>query len=230
MTSVLLIDDRSVIREAATVLLGPHGFDVHAVESVRAFEAALTSRAFPIVMLDYLLQSDLGQRRVEETPNGLSLVAVVRQQQPDTRIVLFSEGLEKEMIRRQAHEFGVDGMITKGDTWAQVAHGLRQVLDPGVVEYVSPSLRQRTGKTLAGIGALTPAEMTFLARFVRHPGTRAEVIRDQGLTAGNFDALINGVKRKANDQLNLGNDPRATGARLISNEVLLQWAMERGVE
>lgn len=229
-TLVLLIDDRSVIREAATVLLAPHGFEVHAVESAEAFEVALRRRNYAIVMVDYLLQSDPTKRRTENTASGLALVPIARQHQPGCRVVVFSDLLEQEMVRRAAHEFGVDGMISKGDTWERVAHGLRQVLDPGVVEYVSPSLRQRLGREPTGIGALTPAEMNFLVKFVRRPGTRADVIRDQSLTPGNFDALINSIKRKASDQMNLANDPRATGTRLISNEVLLQWAMERGVE
>ncbi|NEK60228.1 response regulator [Geodermatophilus sabuli] len=229
-TAVLLIDDRSVIREAAEALLRPHGFDVHTVDAVDAFERALTSRTFAIVMIDYLLQSDPVKRRAEGTPNGLSLVTAVRATQPGARIVLFSEGLEQEMVLRQAREAGVDGMITKGDTWERVAHGLRQVLDPGVVEYVSPSLRRPSTPRQTGFGALTPAEVSFLKRFVAHPGTRAQMMADQGLTPGNFDALINSIKRKVTDHMNLSGDPRATGDRLISNEVLLQWAMERGVE
>ena len=227
---VLLLDDRSVIREAATALLEPHGFHVDAVESPGAFENNLGRQNYAIAMLDYLLQSDPTKRRTDNTPSGLSLVPMVRERQPGCRIVIFSDLLEQEMVRRAAYEFGVDGMISKGDTWRGVAHGLRQVLDPGVVEYVSPSLRQRRGREPTGIGALTPAEMNFVVKFVRRPGTRAEVIRDQALTPGNFDALINSIKRKANDQMLLAGDPRATDSRLVSNEVLLQWAMERGVE
>lgn len=229
-TPVLLLDDRSVIREAATVLLPQYGFEIRAVESAEAFEAALRGDRYAITILDYLLQSNPAKRHAESTPNGFALVPVIRASQPGCQIVIFSDYLEQEMVRRTAQELSVDGMISKGDTWESVAHGLRQVLDPGVVEYVSPSLRQQKGREPTGLGALTPAEMNFLVRFVRRPGTRAEVIRDQALSPGNFDALINSVKRKVGDQLNLAGDARAQGTRLVSNEVLLQWAMERGVE
>jgi DNA-binding NarL/FixJ family response regulator len=227
---VLLLDDIQTIREAVPLLLAGHGFQVDAVATPEQLTSALKAKTYAIVMLDVMLERDPALRRANATPDGLALISVVRTAQPGVRIVLYSDFLTAHMLQ-EAQERQVDGLLSKNEASDRIAHGLRQVLDPGVISYVSPNLRSPSRRRQTAVETLNPAEMDLLRTFARHPGTRKEIIARLHMPQGTFDATIRNIKLKVGGEFSLLDDPRAPSRdELISNEVLLQWAIEQGIE
>ena len=75
---VLLVDDEPGIRHVLGALIRDFGYDVHTAESAREALEAFTANPFPIVVTDIRMPG----------MDGLALLERVRNQNPDTQVVM----------------------------------------------------------------------------------------------------------------------------------------------
>ena len=77
---VLLVDDEPGIRHVLGALIRDFGYDVHTAESAREALEAFTANPFPIVVTDIRMPG----------MDGLALLERVRNQNPDTQVVMIT--------------------------------------------------------------------------------------------------------------------------------------------
>ena len=77
---VLLVDDEPGIRHVLGALIRDFGYDVHTAESAREALEAFTANPFPIVVTDIRMPG----------MDGLALLEQVRNQNPDTQVVMIT--------------------------------------------------------------------------------------------------------------------------------------------
>jgi DNA-binding NarL/FixJ family response regulator len=103
--SVLIVDDHDLVRDAAAAMLESRGFAVSTCESAADARQWLESGGRCDAALVDIRLGDA---------SGATIVAVVRQHQPDAAVILHS-GAADEDGARIAEESGADGFLAKGD-------------------------------------------------------------------------------------------------------------------
>ena len=110
LNSVLVVDDDENIRRVCRELLHTSGFDVYEASDGLKAEALLDTHSFSIVLSDIIMPGT----------GGLELLKRIRQNHPDTQVILFtghgSIDLAKDAIRRGAFDFvtkpfGMDDLL-----------------------------------------------------------------------------------------------------------------------
>lgn len=229
--SVLYLDDQDVFLEPARTLLPGYDsrIEVTTVDNVEALKRKLSGPDhFDIIMLDYQLITDPSERK-QGGDNGLTIIPTVRALAPSSRIVLISAFIDLDYVAMTARELDVEGMISKRETWAEIANGLVKLADPGVERYVSPKLRMtRRDPRPTGLGTLTESELRYLQTFVKHPQSRDKLAAVLHCSPAWVDTMRRSVNEKVRQDLVRRKDPR--GEQEINPFVVLQWASEKGLE
>lgn len=115
---VLLVDDEPGIRHVLGALIRDFGYDVHTAESAREALEAFTANPFPIVVTDIRMPG----------MDGLALLERVRNQNPDTQVVMITGHGDMdnavECLRLGAADF-----IAKPSTTTCWSHSLKRAAE-----------------------------------------------------------------------------------------------------
>ncbi|MCC7127039.1 MAG: response regulator [Acidobacteria bacterium] len=107
---VLIVDDEALIRWSLAEVLGDRGFDVQQAATGATALAAATAAPFDIVLLDFRLPDS----------NDLSLLARLRQQLPDTPVILMTAFSTPDVVQG-ALDLGAVRVVSKPFELADVA-------------------------------------------------------------------------------------------------------------
>ncbi len=126
---ILVIDDHPLIVQAVTSVIETLRYQtvIHSVDSVEAIDAAGFPASPQLVLLDLALPGI----------SGLAALRAVRQQFPQSSIVIFSATQDAETIT-SALRAGARGFIPKTSRYRVLADALRLVIDGGT--YVPPDI------------------------------------------------------------------------------------------
>jgi DNA-binding NarL/FixJ family response regulator len=161
MSSVLIVDDAELFREALKAAFSSEGFDVVGTASSAMQGIDLARETKPdLVMLDLLMPG----------MSGLEVVGAVTKASPTSRVVLLTSS-ESEDDLLEAVKVGVSGYLTKDTPLPRLVAAMTDVLDGGAA--VSPAM-----------GGLLFAALRDL---LRHHGATAA--RQPGLTGRELEVL-----------------------------------------
>jgi len=162
---LVLCDDNRILCEALASILEAHGHRVVAI-ATRAAEgiAAVAEHQPDACLLDLCLPDG----------SGLDAARVMRQHDPDTRIVVLS-CLDDPAAVSEAKKIGVAGFLRKDQKPSSIVNALK-VVGSGGTAFDSRLLRQRGSRAAAQsrenpMGALTPRETEVLRRIVAGQST-----------------------------------------------------------
>ncbi|MFI5356407.1 MAG: response regulator [Opitutales bacterium] len=104
-SSILLVDDEKDIRDIAGLLLESAGYKVCCAADGRAALLALDEQPFDLVITDMLMPE----------MDGVELMAAIRRQNPDQRIIAMSGGgrAPKESYLKIGHLCGAHELLSK---------------------------------------------------------------------------------------------------------------------
>ncbi len=98
--ALLVVDDEPMYLAAATEYFSSHGYDVHSAREFEEAEALLSKYNYSVVITDLCLT-------VVQANEGLRLIDAVKEQAPQTKIILLSGRvsleIQEEALRRGAH-------------------------------------------------------------------------------------------------------------------------------
>lgn len=189
---VFLVDDHPIVRAGARLAIaGLEGFVVcgESGSAAGAPEAASAARAH-LVMLDLLLGS---------RGDGLELVAAMRRQLPEARILVFSMNAEDVFAERALHA-GADGYLVKGGDLVELQFALREIAAGRT--YLSAHLRARLTRPGEGappgtdrVGSLSDRELQIF--LLLGAGKSTQQIADElGISMKTVSAHRENVKIK----------------------------------
>jgi two-component system NarL family response regulator len=161
MSSVVIVDDAELFREALRAAFAQEGFDVRAVAADAMKGIDITREHQPdLVMLDLLMPG----------MSGLEVVATIIKASPRTKVVLLTSSESAEDLLA-AVKAGASGYLTKDTPLPRLVAAMHDVLDGGAA--VSPAmggklftalrdLLRHSGTTSARIPELTGRELEIL--------------------------------------------------------------------
>jgi len=157
---VVLCDDNRLLCEALADVLRSRGHDVVAIAvTATAGVAAVAAQRPDTCVLDL---------RFPGNPDGISAAKSIKDQFPETRILILS-GAGENTAWSQAIQIGVEGFLRKDQNVAQIADALDVIADGGAV--FDPTLSRRPGTPATEPRhdtreLLTPREEEVLRRIV----------------------------------------------------------------
>ena len=104
-TKMLIIDDETAVLDATADYLTAHGYDVDTAEEREEAEALLLNVPYSLVIADMRLTGTHGRE-------GLEVIRIVRDQQPDCRMIVVT-GLGSRDLRDESMRSGADAFLTK---------------------------------------------------------------------------------------------------------------------
>jgi two-component system NarL family response regulator len=161
MSSVVIVDDAELFREALRAAFAQEGFDVRAVAADAMKGIDITREHQPdLVMLDLLMPG----------MSGLEVVATIIKASPRTKVVLLTSSESAEDLLA-AVKAGASGYLTKDTPLPRLVAAMHDVLNGGAA--VSPAmggklftalrdLLRHSGTTSARIPELTGRELEIL--------------------------------------------------------------------
>jgi two-component system NarL family response regulator len=161
MSSVVIVDDAELFREALRAAFAQEGFDVRAVAADAMKGIDITREHQPdLVMLDLLMPG----------MSGLEVVATIIKASPRTKVVLLTSSESAEDLLA-AVKAGASGYLTKDTPLPRLVAAMHDVLEGGAA--VSPAmggklftalrdLLRHSGTTSARIPELTGRELEIL--------------------------------------------------------------------
>lgn len=138
MTTVVLVDDHKLVRQAVKRALVDNGYDVIGEASDGEEGVRLVNELTPdIVMLDITMP----------VMDGLSALKIIKADKPDTRVVMLTMHGEATVVN-QAINAGATAFMTKDAPMAEVIEVVKKVSEG---ELISPSIAQQMLDTGSGI-------------------------------------------------------------------------------
>jgi two-component system nitrate/nitrite response regulator NarL len=210
---LVLCDDNRLLGEALAAALQARGYEVLAVTDAAAEGVVAVAAHQPDACL-----MDL---HFPEGPAGLDVIRVIREQHPDTPILILS-GVADPVLWSQVMEAGVAGFIRKDQNVNQIADALEVigaggvVFDPLVTRSARASRRCRqAGAAAAGLPYfLTPREREVLGRIAAGQST-GQMASEMRVTPSTLRSYVKSVLAK------LGTHSRVQAAVLARREGLL---------
>jgi DNA-binding NarL/FixJ family response regulator len=143
-STVLLVDDHTIVREGLKRILETAADDWEITEAGSGFQAleCLRRAAFRIAIVDLSMPG----------MSGLELIKRIRAEFPDVVVLVLSMHAEEQYALR-AFRAGANGYVTKDSASAELVAAVRKVATGGA--YVSASLAERVVQQLNG-AALAP--------------------------------------------------------------------------
>ncbi len=118
-TSVLVVDDESLVREMVTTILQRDGYEVSQARSAAEGLSLAASEDFDLAIVDYEMpQTD-----------GLSLMSDLRELQPYCQMILFSGNLNLPVVMDAVNRGAVSRVLAKPVKPAQLLGMVAQVLE-----------------------------------------------------------------------------------------------------
>lgn len=156
MSSLLIVDDHTVVREGLGRMLGSEFPECVIGYAAAAQEAlmVLDEKPWTLAVLDISLPGG----------DGLELIRTVRDRSPNTRILVHTMHPEDQFGVRSLRA-GADGYITKDAPVNEIIFAVRKILQGG--RYVSPSLAEVLAGAMAantdrGLSSLSDREFQVL--------------------------------------------------------------------
>ncbi len=161
MTSVLIVDDAELFREALRAAFTQEGFDVVGVAADAMTGIDMTREHEPdLVMLDLLMPG----------MSGLEVVGTIVRTSPRTRVVLLTTSESAEDLL-SAVKAGASGYMTKDTPLPRLVAAMNDVLDGGAA--VSPAMG---GKLFSALRDLLRHNGTSAARRTELTGRELEIL------------------------------------------------------
>lgn len=189
MTSVLVVDDHPLMREAMYTVLRDVFPDLRHGEA-QDFDAALgrlEAETFDLILLDLCLPGT----------GGASGVLRIGEVAPETPVIVVSH-VEDHDVVRQVMACGASGFIPKSHPKERIAEAIRQVMDGGL--YVPPEVARSTG-AIAPSGdeddgeALTRRQKVVLGLLARGYSNK-QIARDLDISEWTVKAHVSAILRK----------------------------------
>jgi len=189
MTSVLVVDDHPLMREAMYTVLRDVFADLSHTEA-QDFDAALehlTQKSFDLVLLDLCLPG----------AGGASGVLRVGEVAPDTPVIVVSH-VEDHDVVHQIMACGASGFIPKSHPKDQIASAIRMVMGGGI--YLPSEFVRAAGMDQDRVEdddgqSLTPRQKVVLGLLVRGYSNKL-IARDLNISEWTVKAHVSAVLRK----------------------------------
>jgi len=161
MSSVVIVDDAELFREALRAAFAQEGFDVRAVAADAMKGIDITREHQPdLVMLDLLMPG----------MSGLEVVATIIKASPRTKVVLLTSSESAEDLLA-AVKAGASGYLTKDTPLPRLVAAMHDVIDGGAA--VSPAMG---GKLFTALRDLLRHSGTMSARVPELTGRELEIL------------------------------------------------------
>lgn len=161
MSSVVIVDDAELFREALRAAFAQEGFDVKAVAADAMKGIDITREHQPdLVMLDLLMPG----------MSGLEVVATIIKASPRTKVVLLTSSESAEDLLA-AVKAGASGYLTKDTPLPRLVAAMHDVIEGGAA--VSPAMG---GKLFAALRDLLRHSGTMSARVPELTGRELEIL------------------------------------------------------
>ena len=161
MSSVVIVDDAELFREALRAAFAQEGFDVKAVAGDAMRGIDITREHQPdLVMLDLLMPG----------MSGLEVVGTIIKASPRTKVVLLTSSESAEDLLA-AVKAGASGYLTKDTPLPRLVAAMHEVIDGGAA--VSPAMG---GKLFTALRALLRHSGTLSARVPELTGRELEIL------------------------------------------------------
>ncbi|HLE94985.1 MAG TPA: response regulator transcription factor [Acidimicrobiia bacterium] len=161
MSSVVIVDDAELFREALRVAFAQEGFEVKAVAGDAMRGIDITREHQPdLVMLDLLMPG----------MSGLEVVGTIIKASPRTKVVLLTSSESAEDLLA-AVKAGASGYLTKDTPLPRLVAAMHEVIDGGAA--VSPAMG---GKLFTALRALLRHSGTLSARVPELTGRELEIL------------------------------------------------------
>ena len=161
MSSVVIVDDAELFREALRAAFAQEGFEVRAVAADAMKGIDITREHQPdLVMLDLLMPG----------MSGLEVVATIIKASPRTKVVLLTSSESAEDLLA-AVKAGASGYLTKDTPLPRLVAAMHDVIDGGAA--VSPAMG---GKLFTALRDLLRHSGTMSARIPELTGRELEIL------------------------------------------------------
>jgi two-component system NarL family response regulator len=161
MSSVVIVDDAELFREALRAAFAQEGFDVRAVAADAMKGIDITREHQPdLVMLDLLMPG----------MSGLEVVGTIIKASPRTKVVLLTSSESAEDLLA-AVKAGASGYLTKDTPLPRLVAAMHDVIDGGAA--VSPAMG---GKLFTALRDLLRHSGTMSARVPELTGRELEIL------------------------------------------------------
>ncbi len=161
MSSVVIVDDAELFREALRAAFAQEGFEVRAVAADAMKGIDITREHQPdLVMLDLLMPG----------MSGLEVVGTIIKASPRTKVVLLTSSESAEDLLA-AVKAGASGYLTKDTPLPRLVAAMHDVLDGGAA--VSPAMG---GKLFSALRDLLKHSGTMSARAPELTGRELEIL------------------------------------------------------
>ncbi|MDP9495616.1 MAG: response regulator transcription factor [Actinomycetota bacterium] len=161
MSSVVIVDDAELFREALRAAFAQEGFDVKAVAADAMKGIDITREHQPdLVMLDLLMPG----------MSGLEVVATIIKASPRTKVVLLTSSESAEDLLA-AVKAGASGYLTKDTPLPRLVAAMHDVIEGGAA--VSPAMG---GKLFTALRDLLRHSGTMSARVPELTGRELEIL------------------------------------------------------
>lgn len=161
MSSVVIVDDAELFREALRAAFAQEGFEVKAVAGDAMRGIDITREHQPdLVMLDLLMPG----------MSGLEVVGTIIKASPRTKVVLLTSSESAEDLLA-AVKAGASGYLTKDTPLPRLVAAMHEVIDGGAA--VSPAMG---GKLFTALRALLRHSGTLSARVPELTGRELEIL------------------------------------------------------
>jgi DNA-binding NarL/FixJ family response regulator len=200
---LVLCDDNRILCEALAFVLEAHGHRVVAITTCAAEGIAAVAEHRPdACLLDLCLPDG----------SGLDVARAMRQDHPDTKIVVLSCLTDPGVIA-EAKKIGIAGFLRKDQKPGSIASAL-QVVGAGGMAFDPRLLRLRDSRAATqsrehALGALTPRETEVLRRIVAGQST-SQMAREMDIAISTLRGYIKSILAK------LGAHSRLQAAAIAS--------------
>ena len=206
---LVLCDDNRLLCEALGFVLEAHGHRVLAIATCAAEGIAAVAEHRPdACLLDLALPDG----------SGLDAARAMRQQHPDTKIVVLS-CLTDPAVVSEAKKIGAAGFLRKDQKPGSIVSAL-QVVGAGGMAFDPRLLRQRGPRGVAQsrdnpLGGLTPRETEVLRRIVAGQST-SQMAREMDIAISTLRGYIKSILAKLGAHSRLQAAAIASGPRYRS--------------
>jgi len=194
--------------------------------------AAIQQHEFDLALLD--LQLDDEERRRPRL-EGFSLVKVIRERRPRSKIVVLTRHTRFDVVLRHAlgdpkyAGYNVDGVISKYAKPKALLVGLERVLEQSPASmWVSEEIEWT--KRYSAWDDLTPNERVLFTAFIQRAATPQQLQDYLHISRAAFNRRMTEIKIKVLKQMSEEGDELAPkGYWDFPRELLLTWAQEHGL-
>ena len=197
INKILIIEEIDSISLGISTLLNEHfTVDVRCTKYcdealLKVKKAIFENAPFDLIITDLSFKTD---HREAKLLNGTELIAAIRQEQPDVRIIVYSVEERIYKIRNLFEEYGINGFVAKGrESSQELLEAITTVNKCGSI-YISPQFQNRLRDTTPfEIDEFDEELILYLSR-----GLTQEEISMQFRKEGKTSSSTSSIEKKIN--------------------------------